>query len=290
METKLIQITSVEDLLTKILSSHEARRGGEIYFRGISNRKFLNKAKVYREFKHKRHEGDLLSSLLMEAPEVFSSDKTVFEKLVRAQHHGLPTRLLDVSQNPLVALYFACSGESDMDKDGAFYLFDIAAKRLKNFDSDIVSLIANMGMLREEERKEISDCIAKAKKGEGSRNIDQEWFNDIKSVKRLVQFVRVEKPYFLNEIKAIDLAQFFLMRPKKSNKRIVAQSGAFIASGVYGSLGQNSSKAFNISKFVIPFEHKQSILDQLDVLNINGRALFPEIDRQAEYISNAYLT
>lgn len=48
------------------------------------------------------------------------------EFLFLAQHYGLPTRLLDWTYNPLIALYFACC--SNFDKDGMFIKVTILKK------------------------------------------------------------------------------------------------------------------------------------------------------------------
>ncbi len=57
-------------------------------------------------------------------PTVFRKDLEPLELLALLQHHGIPTRLLDVSENALVGLYFAChDNRYTYDLDGEVIVF-----------------------------------------------------------------------------------------------------------------------------------------------------------------------
>ena len=57
----------------------------------------------------------LFHDMVAHEPQSFSECKSTLDYLVQMQHYGLPTRLLDMTINPLVALYFACQSVDDVN-------------------------------------------------------------------------------------------------------------------------------------------------------------------------------
>lgn len=288
MATKL-EANSVSEYLDIILD--EKSEGATLAYRGHSNSAYKLIAKVFRKPKAKLNEEKILSELLTEAPIEFRDDRTVFEQLVRAQHYGLPTRLLDVSLNPLAALYFTIRDEDEDEPfptAGEVIRFKISDDRVKLFDSDTLSCIANVARLSYDEKNSIFSLFQDMKGQGGVTSIDSDEFNNRPEIKRLVQFIRVEKPYFSNSIKPIDLNRFIFVLPRKLNKRLISQAGAFLASGLLKNVNEEGSTALALDRISIPGIAKNRIRSELDALHINERTLFPEIESASSYIQTKY--
>ena len=264
---------------------------GKIIFRGHPDFQYKNIPSVFRNPNINANENIVLSELVSLHPEDFIQDTSALEQLVRAQHYGLPTRLLDVSFNPLAALYFAC--RSNEYCDGEVVVYFVEDSRIKQYYSDTVSCLANLSFLSKLEKDAITSNIDNMKKSRKFSDRDEiKKFRNSKPMKKLLHFVRQEKPHFLSEILPSTLRQFVVIKPKRSNRRIIAQSGAFIVFGIVPELGEgqspNASRRFRMKRFRVPKELKASILKHLDKLSVNASTMFPDIDQTAIFLKNQH--
>jgi hypothetical protein len=228
----------------------------------------------------------MVRELISTHPQEFAADKLMLDRLVRMQHYGLPTRLLDVTQNFIAALYFATGVDpDDPDKDGTVYVIRGNAGLKKYFDSDAVSLLTNLANLSEDEKWELHDGAPA-----NGTPIENDNFNRYQVVDRLLQFVRDEKPYFRSCAVKDDLFKTFLVVPKKNNPRIIAQSGAFLVFGLVGRDRNPDLKSYQITQHRVPSSSKSTVRKAIEALGITESSLFPEIDRAAAYIAARFRT
>ena len=81
-----------------------------------------------------------------------------------------------------------------------------------------------------------------------------------------------------------DLKRVVCVKPKQSNRRIVAQNGAFLLFGLTKDLATTPAEGISVEHIRINKNNKKSILNDFDRMSINERTMFPEIDKAAIYI------
>lgn len=105
---------------------------GELVFRGHEDKDYKLSPSIARSIPngsgetYLSHEHNIIASLQLALPDVFCETFSPIELLALLQHFSAPTRVLDVTENPLVALYFACQKGTPKDKlypDGEVIVF-----------------------------------------------------------------------------------------------------------------------------------------------------------------------
>ncbi|CUX50613.1 FRG domain protein [Agrobacterium tumefaciens str. CFBP 5621] len=270
---------SVERFL-ELLYSSPAKAGTETFFRGHSDASYELTPSLLRKWENgdwqfMPSEDRLCKELLIAHHDEFHGDDYCFDRLVRMQHYGLPTRLLDISGNPLVALFFACSCKPDqLGVDGEVIVFQIASEGVKYYDSDTVSCLSNLSNLTYAQKNDID------------LSLDQDAFNATDVAGKLLHHIKSEKGFFEGRIVPDDLRSIICVKAKRTNTRIKSQSGAFLLFGHEAALPDAGQDGIEISRVTI--KNKAHILNQLDRININATTVYPSIDQTAVHLRDQH--
>ncbi len=249
---------------------------------------------IYRKEEYINNEEKIFREMQRFNDFEFKSDKTAFDKLSRMQHHGAPTRLLDLTDDLLSAVYFAVENRSsDDEKDNAFvYVFEIKEDEIHYYDSDTVSVISNLAKipLKNDKNKKSKEVLI-----EDIKNKDVEEFNAMKSAKFLRHEIREEKPQFEPIIDPKHITSVLYVKPKLTSDRIKSQKGSFFLFGLHP---EDPSKSINIKDTTLDtsnpiekyhiFQIKKTKIDKikkaLETIGITKPFIYPELDKVAEHL------
>ena len=264
-------------------------------YRGHPNSTYRLKPTIFRTTAQAENEHLLLRDLVAMHPDQFASDGSALEMLVRMQHYSLPTRLLDATWNPLVAFYFAClskkrriivRGTKDrrsVEADGQVVRLAVHKDLVRYFDSDTVSCLTNLAQCDVKLKGQIRQAVVAP--GVDDTDEGRVEFNGLQPTKRLLHFIRAEKPAFDPDICPSHLSRVFLCKPKLSNRRILAQEGCFFVFGLTDEIARSGIDGIRVERIRIPADDKGPILEHLKRIAVNERTMFPEIERAARYLT-----
>ena len=223
-------------------------------FRGQASAAWvLNNAIERTEFirHHQGIEAQFVAEFQRGARNYLSKDQTpehLIEWLALMQHHGAPTRLLDLTKSPFIASYFAFEFAPEKE-DHHIAIWCLNIEHLKNRSLEILS-------------KEFGEAL--------------------KETQNLINEKLFEVLFHQNNKSLV-----FPVEPFRMNRRYSLQQSIFVSTGTSVSpfmeqlsfLDAEMPKA--VVKLEVPSAHKKEAMRELLKMNLHRASLFPDLDGYA---------
>lgn len=245
----------VDSLFEGAWQPHLLRHRSPYAFRGMAEAdNLLDTTLIRLGGSYAEMEGHLLRNFRKYARLSNVEVDSIWNWLSLAKHHGLPTRLLDWSFSPFVALHFATARISKFHLDGIVWMVDYT-----------------------QVHKLAPEVLRRHLKEEGA---------DVFTVDMLA--AEAETLRDLDTLAGEEFVIFF--EPPSRDERIVNQFALFsLMSNPQGLLNnwlEDRPQMFH--RITIPADLKWEIRDKLDQVNITERVLFPGLDGLSAWLRRQY--
>lgn len=184
-----------------------------------------------------------------------NASESAWDWLALAKHHGLPTRMLDWTYSPYIALHFATADLERFDQDGVIWCIDFAAAH-----------------------RLLPPRIRQSLDEEEARIFTGEMLSGLASTMHEFDTLAAESEFIL----------FF--EPPSLDDRIVNQFALFSVPSSARLEVEDFLAAHPhiLRRIVFPSSLKWEIRDHLDQANITERVLFPGLDGLASWLKRYY--
>lgn len=289
-----IEITSVDEYMREIskLNQNKKDPNAQMFFRGQAVDYWDIRPSIFRD-QMLSVEHNLMSEPLRQIPNEFNNLGDSFEIMEKYQHYGMCTRLLDITTNPLVALYFSCERykkEEYKDRETkniekvaprgiVYFKEDNMPLKYNDLEVRIISRLASYDMNSDRTLEEIVEKLYQDTVI--SMDLKKKWLEE----NGMFEFIHI-------------CQSVCTVLPIMNNDRLIRQSGAFLLPGkfIVTNRGDNLKNAiiakaesnlrneFEGMFFYIDDNNKEKIRTELENCNISETNLFPELEYQLKYI------
>ncbi|KRT94582.1 MULTISPECIES: FRG domain-containing protein [Bacillus subtilis group] len=238
---------------------------GETYYRGqLSHYTDINSS-ISRDKGYVLNEDKIFNESVLIMPKEFEHIHEPIDYLAKMQHYNIPTRLIDMTVNPLIALFFAVENVDD-ENDGIVYIFN---KNGELKDCKHVRLLSLLAKINDYTFSFIQKKF-------------EEHYGEIITIPEITHYST--KPAFIK----------YSQNEDKTNIRITNQKGTFAICcnemSPNGTLGQNIMPLVSDIKVKIriPYEYKKVVKQELDNIGINKAFIYPELPSVGDYVREKY--